>query len=138
MRKQENVTNNDCIILKQEHSNGPIPEGQLALFQYGHLFHKDLNVHITLGTGDNCIQIGNDVCLVRNIFVNNAGDTYMAYQSFTHKERYFTYPCESTFLGIFKVVNVGEELHIAHCREIVNKFVLLPLQNYYIAMPLLH
>lgn len=134
---QKSMKNNECTILKQEHSNGPVPEGHLAMSQYAYFYHKDLNVHITLCTGDNCVQIGNDVCLVQNFFVTN-DDLYVVYRSFTHKENYFSYPCESKCIGILQVDSISENLQVSHSREIFKKYVLLPHRNWFIAMPILH
>ncbi|PIK36345.1 hypothetical protein BSL78_26822 [Apostichopus japonicus] len=57
---------------------------------------------LKISMGDNCVKIGEEIVLARNFFVSD-GTKFILYEKFCHKEIFFTYPLDSTKLGIFKI-----------------------------------
>ena len=128
----------NATVLKMPHYSGPLPT-DTGVFsncvQYRAVQLKSYT--ISLSDADNCVQIGSDVVLVRNIISNDC-DTYVAYNSFLCKEDFFTYPTASSNLGIFQVSNVSTELKVANLQTVKVKYVLLPYRNKMVALPIIH
>lgn len=80
-------------VLKKPHSSGPLP------------VHVDRNItceyreciinglFISCLQGDNCFAVDDDIGLVQNIIVCDAGQLYIVYKQFTHSKSFF--PCSA-------------------------------------------
>ena len=110
--------------LKQQHSNGPFPAGNAftPCSQYG-LVHMNRFV-IATSRGDNCILVGSEICVVKNIIQCESG-VYFVYTIFKQSESLFDYPLDSRQLTIYKVSNLHDHLHLAPIESIMGKYVLL-------------
>ena len=86
--------------------------------------------------GDNCVKIGDDICLVRNI-ISSGGESIVLYDRFHSKKAFFTYPVKSDKFGIFEVSSPGQQ-RVALASDICKKYVLLPHGVVHIAIPMLH
>ncbi|KAJ8050130.1 hypothetical protein HOLleu_03208 [Holothuria leucospilota] len=110
-------------ILQQPHHNGPLPSNMVVREQFSmaNLSHFT----VKLSEGDNCFQIGNDVALVRNIFVSN-GEPYVLFQKFSIVEAFYQSPLDSTVLGIFRSKKMSQKLKVAKLNDILWKYVSIP------------
>ena len=65
-------------MLKQQHFKGPLPTGNVCTqcTQYGLVIIN--NIVITTRKGDNCIQVGSEICIVKNIVQCETG-VYFVY-----------------------------------------------------------
>jgi hypothetical protein len=86
--------------LEKEHFQGPLPieirpsrQFRGGNFPFGYL---------STGHGNNCIQIGEKIALVKNIVLHN-NDEYIVYTVFKESEDFFTYPVPSSDVGISSV-----------------------------------
>jgi hypothetical protein len=94
-------------------------------------------VCISIGTGNSCINIGDDIAVVHNIVVKN-GETLIIYQKFQDKQDFFTYPWPSSRFRIYEVSNLGSELFAGKLADFQTKYVMLPHNDAYVVTPLLH
>ena len=132
--KHNKPTSTDAHVLKEEHDDGPIPRGYAATQQFKKLF---LNTFcIGINAADNCVKIGEEICLVGNIFVRDR-ITYVVYKQFKQKRSYFNYPLDSQALGIYQVSELSQDWSVSVVPEI-KKYVHLLHGGVHVAVPLLH
>ena len=63
---------------------------------------------------------------------------YIVYQAFAKKSNFFTYPVDSKSFGIFLVSGLDNVVRFSAVDESVQKYVLLPSDDGFVAIPLLH
>ncbi|PIK59062.1 hypothetical protein BSL78_04019 [Apostichopus japonicus] len=97
-------------LFEQPHNGGQIPETMVTSSQYKVLNLQDCTIKISMG--DNCVKIGEEIVLARNFFVSD-GSKFILYEKFCHKENFFTYPLDSTKLGIFKIKLLSGKLDMS-------------------------
>ena len=124
-------------LLRKNHIQGPLlnVNAYQPCSQYKELVLK--NFVITTRRGDNCVKIGEKVCLVQNILQCEHG-VVLVYKAFLSDRPFYTYPLDSRLLDIHKVSNICDDLHVADISQILMKYVLLPYQHKYVAFPMLH
>jgi hypothetical protein len=124
-------------LVKREHRNGPLPPDKQNLFQFKEI-HLPI-VFLSVFQGDNCVLIGNKMAIVRNILCDDAqNDKFVVYEEFLHAESFFEYPLQSKDLRIFKVSDMSGEFKCCKLLDITCKCVLLPFQDSFVSIPLLH
>ena len=57
-------------------------------------------MYFSLKDSDNCVKIGQDVCLVRNITCDKSEEVKVVYEMFEKVSSFFGYPLPSSHLGI--------------------------------------
>lgn len=88
------------VSLKKKHTYGPLTENVRNCTQYKELHYSEFC--ISIAQGNNCVRIGRHVALVRNIITDNASENiYLVYEQFTDASDFFTYPLDSSDLGIY-------------------------------------
>ena len=87
--------------------------------------------------GDNCVKLGHDVVVIKNIFQSRTG-VFIMYRKFESSEPFFLYPVDSLQCDIHKVDRLGDNVHIARIQSVKCKYMLLPHHNQHIAIPVLH
>ena len=125
------------VQLKGEHHKGPLLHGHFSSngIQYEQMQLKDYCV--SRKKGDNCVRIGNDIAIVRNI-LKCGTDLFVAFQTFKRMDDFFSYPANSSELGIYKVTGLSMEIKVTSVSDISHKYILLPLSASFVAMPLIH
>ena len=99
-----NDSNVQMRKLKRRHTSGPLPGNLQVTSEFLELHLDDFVVKTSLG--DNCVQIGADIVLVRNFFRTNHIDCVL-FDKFSVREEFFRYPLNSSTLDIFKVRNLS-------------------------------
>ena len=126
----------NVVIAKKHHTYGPASRQFQAYLRY-----KELHLHdcyISFHQGDNCIMIGDNVALVRNILTQNEDtDKLVVYEKFGNMANFFTYSLQSVDLRVTKVSGPTVNLSVACVSSIVCKFVPLPFRRKYIAFPMI-
>ncbi|KAL2087968.1 hypothetical protein ACEWY4_016796 [Coilia grayii] len=122
-------------LLFEQHQDGPLPLQFCNAKQYRKAVRKDFCLSVK--TGDNCIVVGQEIAVVQNI-VEWSDSVFVVYKRFKYRESHFTYPCPSSNIGCFQVHTLGQELEVGHLEDIRRKCVLLPDQDHFVAIPLLH
>ena len=122
-------------IFKNQHNKGPCPDFLQFSIQYMEVYLPHFCLKTTCG--NNCVKIENEICLVKNICVYD-GITYIVYWSFLKKSNFFTYPCDSSLLGIFLVSHLDKVEHVAILDDKFIKCVLLQVDDGFVVSPLLH
>lgn len=120
---------------RRTHLDGPVPAGYDRCMQF-HEIHMPL-FYLAKNECDACVRIGNDIALICNILQMN-DEIYVAYHVFSTVEDFFSYPLQSSCLGIYKVSDICRRLQVAHITEIAYKYVLLRRRDISVAIPLLH
>lgn len=124
-----------CIQkLSKQHNNGPLTECVVD----GHQFHKIETCKYVLKTSlkDSCVRVHGKVSLIKNIIMSGDAKILIVYQSFQATDSFFfTIPLESKLLGILKVSNLDENLHIARLSDIDAKYVILQVRNANVVVP---
>ena len=116
------------------HHDGPL----VSHIGHGEQYRKVVTTHFTLcRSGDNCIQIVDDIALVDNI-VKEAQETYVIFRKFTRKESYVQYPFESANIDCYKVWDLSSCVGVVKLQIIKTKYILFPDKKALIAIPLIH
>ena len=128
----------DEPVLKHIHTDGPLPRHfSCSTLQYS----KVSNSRFTLSTkqGDNCILVGDRIAVVQNI-VKEEEVVYVIYKRFRQQESYYTYPCESSHIGTYRVGELCDDFGVGKLGYIKSKCVLYPEPegNGFIAIPIAH
>lgn len=119
-------------VTSHEYCGGFVPHGFGLCKQY-----KKVNISgFTLSTdsGNNCIDLSGDIVLVRNILVNGSG-TFLVYQKFCKQHDFFTYPLNSSVIGIYIVSGLSSVMSIAPLSHFTKKNVLLPHLDFFVVVP---
>ena len=124
-------------VLKMEHSDGPLPSWNYRpCTQFRDAIFPECV--ISSKSGDNCVKVGSDIVLVRNVFQSASG-TYIIYNRFHSSESYFLYPLDSRHIDVYRVSRLSTNNKIADISTVTKKFVLLPcLNGDHVAFPLTH
>ncbi|XP_067668227.1 uncharacterized protein [Haliotis asinina] len=133
-RRKTTRTENENLRCK--HTDGPLLRGMDAVTQYKEIQTPD--IFISRSRGDNCVNINDEVCIIRNLILQSDNEKTVIYEKFIDKKDFFTYPLSSSNIGVYKVSQLSRHLEITLLRNVKNKYVLLPKDNEYIALPLLH
>jgi len=67
-----------------------------------------------------------------------SGDVMIVCTQFSGADNFFTFPCESSLIHVWKVFNLSERYYCYPVNEIQSKCMLLNRRNYYVATLLLH
>ena len=119
----------------EEHNEGCVPEGIGVCRQYKRIFFDRLC--ISVHSGSNCILLGGDIALIDNILVKNK-DIVIVYTTFSVVKDFFTYPLPSSHLRIYHVSHISSSLHMRPLSDFQKKAVMLPHEDGYVVIPLLH
>lgn len=117
------------------HIDGPVPTQFISSQQY-----RKVSTHrFTLSTkkGDNCVEVGDGFALIENI-IKSEEDTYIIVRMYGHKQPYYMYPCESSYIGTYKVSGLKENIGVVGLASIKRKCLLCPDMDGAIVIPLLH
>jgi len=95
-----------------------------------HLFHVQRKTTVSVSVAK---------VLVRNILVTPTDETLVVYEDFEQSfESLFSYPLQSSDIGIKVVHNLSDRLAVANVDDIGQKCVLIPHKSGFVVMPLLH
>lgn len=118
-------------VLKGAHMDGPLLDSLINGDQFKSVVTQKYKVKVN--GKDNCCRVDGNICLINNIVKNE--DVFLVLKTFTQKKSFFTYPLDSTLLGIAKLSQLDVGYRIANLYEIQAKCVLLPYKGKYVAFP---
>lgn len=89
---------------------------------------------------DRCfLTKNNTVVVLLNVIHTSEGRIILNGQKFRTMTDYYTYPCDSSQLGIWKVSSLDPQVHGWNISQFATKCVLLPLENEeFLTIPLIH
>jgi hypothetical protein len=124
-------------VLKREHFRGPIIQShQGHQVQYDELVTKNFCLRTT--NGDKCITLKcGEIALVQNI-VRIDKNVTIVYKKFNQLESFFSYPCQSSDLGIYKVSSLSTTNMSCLLSDVLGKNILIPNNGFHVAIPFLH
>ena len=127
----------DEPVLQKIHTDGPLLQHLGVAVQYTKVSSSRFN--LSTKQGDNCIEVGHSIAAVQNI-VQEEDEVYVIYIRFRHQESYYTYPCESSCIGTYKVRELCDNIGVGKLGCIKRKCVLYPESegNGLIAIPIAH
>lgn len=120
--------------LKQPHNSGPITSDLGTCKQFRK--YTDGQILVCCSKGDNCFNIGGRIVIVTNILQDGQAVKALC-QVFENCNAFFTYPLDSTCLGIYFVANLSKNMHVVSVDKLKQKMVLLPLKSGFVVLPLL-
>ena len=82
-------------------------------------------------------MVGDGFALVANV-IKSEENVYIIYRTFQKKEPYFTYPCDSSYIGTYIVSGLNDALGVSKLCHIKRKCHLFEKGNKVITTPLLH
>lgn len=130
------------VRFKREHRNGPLPLHCTHVERQFKQMHG--NVFLSASDGDNCILFNDQdekvVAVIRN-FIKTSDGMQVIVQRFEEKVCFYSYPFESSRLGIFKVSTFSANLEsfATHRLHNARKCILSPLnETSFVSVPLLH
>jgi hypothetical protein len=118
-----------------EHHSGPVPSGIGLCRQFNRITMN--GVRISSSIGNNCIVIGNDIAVVRNILKKDS-NIFFVYQKFLLRQNFYTYPLESSEIGIYQVSQLSSDLFVGSLCNFKKKNVMLPFKDTFVVIPLLN
>lgn len=134
--RKEPKLNADAPTLKKPHFRGPLPDISLGPFQcYEQVQLKTF--FLSTGKRDRGVQIEQDIGVVLNIFESKTG-IFLLCSIFESKSSFFHYPFDSVHLGIFLVSRLSQEIKVVNVNMVSAKYVLLPKDEDFVALPLVH
>ncbi|KAL3997086.1 hypothetical protein ACER0C_009742 [Sarotherodon galilaeus] len=110
--------------LMHQHYDGPF----VAQIHHSEQYKKVVTEKyiLSLGDGNNYVQVVDDIALIRNIV------------KFCQKESYYQYRLPSCRIGCFRVWQLNSSLGITKLHNITSKYFLCPDNTAFIAMPIIH
>ena len=97
---------------KKKHRAGPLPNTYRGYTQFTNVHCG--NLFFSVQNADNCIRVGNDKRLIRNILQKHNSDVYyVLYEPFKRASDFLKYPLPASHLGIFKVSELSGSLRCA-------------------------
>lgn len=125
-------------VPKHMHNNGPLPGYDDNFSQFKKVTYKKLL--FSIDSGDNCVKVGLNIGLIKNILVRkDGGQVMILFESFGNISPFFTSPLSSSDLGVYKVSHPRGRLDIVPLSEIMCKYVMLPYKNdFFVVIPLIH
>lgn len=99
----------------------------------GHSFR--LSTH----TKDACVYLkSGSIMKIVNFIKDDFGTIFIIGHKFLHKECFFSYPCDSSQLSVFKVKNLSSDLCSYPISTVAKKAVVLPYKDDFVCLPLRH
>jgi hypothetical protein len=87
-----------------------------------------------VGDRDNCVLLASgEIGIIKMIKEKN-----VSIQTFKNKLSFFTFPINSSQIGIYKVYETDDCLKTVSIKYIHSKIMLIPKQNYFVAIKMLH
>ena len=109
----EEVKHHDhtTFCFKREHASGPLPIGIDIEKQFRDAY---CGMFLSIEKRDNCVLVSDKgqpmVALVRNIIKDSTDNASLVVQRFQSLKPFYSYPLESSMLGIFKVSSLSSSL----------------------------
>lgn len=124
--------------LQKEHNRGPVPPSMMGLpvLQFQELVIGGTKINVS-SEADRCVKIGGSIALIDNV-LQSQGKIYIVFREYELMEPFFEYPLNSCELGIYLVGKISSSLKIIQLFDHVEKYVRLPKQDKFVAVPLLH
>jgi len=124
--------------LQKEHNRGPVPPSVMGMpvLQFQDLVIGGTKINVS-SKGDRCVKIGGSIALIDNV-LQSQGKIYLVFREYESMEQFFKYPLNSCELGIYLVGKISSNLKIIQLLDHVEKYVRLPKQDKFVAVPLLH
>lgn len=101
-------------VLKGAHMDGPLLDSLINGDQFKSVSTQKYKVKVN--GKDNCCRVDGNICLINNIVKNE--DVFLVLKTFTQKKSFFTYPLDSTLLGIAELSQLDVGYRIANLYEI--------------------
>ena len=119
------------------HASGPLLTG-LEDPQYKRIKSQECTFDST-DRNNCCGLLGTKVILIENFATSqDTGELHVIGREFECLEELYTYPCESSILGIFRVSKLKSKLESWPISDITDKYFRLPFHDSYAVFPLLH
>lgn len=129
--------NRDKPKLGGMHSRGPTTSTMDSCIQYNRAILD--NFSIKCKTGDNCVKIDGQIGLTENILFDSATkQTFVLFRKFLNLAPLYTEPLNSQEIGIHTARELDSETTLYPLSEIEMKYVLLPFESGWAAIPMLH
>lgn len=126
--------------LAKEHASGPVPCSGIDHVRKQYRQMKGIP-SISTYDGDNCVLIDStDVAVVKNI-LKTTDTTLLVVQRFLVKEAFYSYPFDSSTLGIFKLSTPSQTLTTVPVgrTSTIRKCILAKVgEQAYVSVPVLH
>lgn len=124
--------------LQKEHDSGPLPPSMMniSVLQFQELVIGGTKIDAS-SEGDRCVKIGGCIALIDNI-LQCQDKIYIVFREYELMEPFFEYPLSSCDLGIYLVGKISSRLKTIELFDHVEKYVRLPNQDKFVAVPLLH
>ena len=121
---------------RKPHTSGPLPAKFANCCQYKQFVKPGCFISCT--GKDNCFSLDGKTILIRNILTTPTEETLVVYEDFERSESVFSYPLQSSDIGINLVQNLSGRLSVANICNVGQKCVLLHHKSGFVAIPLLH
>ena len=125
------------LSIGAEHAEGPV----LILYRtFSQHRSMQLNgFYFSVNDGDNCVLIGSDYGLIRNITRDPQDLTVLLmFEPFMVVEDFFKRPLKSSDLGIVKVSRLSDTIRAEKVSDLVCKLYRIPYKESFVLVPLVH
>lgn len=134
-KPQNNNLDENAILLSNVHER---PGGELiAGVQYRKMQYAKIT--LALNESDCCFMTKDyDVVILSNIVQTFDGNIVLIGRKFARKDNAYTFPINSSLLGIFKVSDLENRREMWEITQLSRKCYILPDGDSYISVPLVH
>jgi len=121
-------------VPRHKHNNGPLPTSHSSYTQYKCVNYK--KHRFSMEIPDNCVKISGKVSLINNI-ISNGKKVLVIFEVYKKVESFFTYPLNSTSLGIFEISHPSGYLNMCDVQDIQEKYVRFPYKDNFVVISML-
>jgi len=124
------------VTLQKEHREGPLPAEFASCCQY-----KRINLNgyvISCKEGDNCCEVNGSPVIIHNILRSLSHDIYFVYEDFMQSDLLFSYPLQSSAVGIKVLYRPAGSLRVVSMNDVGQKCALFRHKDSFIAVPFIH
>lgn len=125
------------INYSHEHFQGPIPPCYRGK-QYSKLDFGTYLLQLKSSADCYCMLRNKTVMQISNIIVLHGNTPALFGSMFSHHEKFYDYPCDSTNLDIFLATEMSSQLTIIDVQDVLCKCFVIPIFDKFAIFPLLH
>jgi hypothetical protein len=110
--------------LSEEHHSKHVPSSLGLCRQFKQVAGNGISISVK--PGNNCIAMGNDIVVVHSIAVKNE-EIFLIHLKFCERFDFFSYPLQSSHLGIYLVSYLKREMLMAVCQHSKRSILCCPI-----------
>ena len=125
------------LKLMHRHIDGPLPHRNMVCQQYSKLITAE-NMTLSKECSDSTIRWNGQIYSIQNIICLPNENVQLICKKFREKEDFYTYPLESSKLGIYQVRGLNDQVVTIPLENVEKKYFKLPYGDSFAVFPIMH